>query len=82
VHGLIRRVLPAFEPLWQDLFMALRLAGLAVLLLGLFGLWLVFHADELGLGKYGGIGADQMVMAATCLLVQFVGLLMLIAKRR
>jgi len=58
-----------------------RWLGLVSLACGCALLWVSFRADELGVGAYGGVGADQLLFGGLGCLLIFGGLLMLLARR-
>jgi len=62
--------------------MAKRLAGLLMMLVG-FGIMLAsFYADDLGWGKYGGIGKDQFMVTGFGALGCMVGMVFLFGPSR
>jgi len=58
------------------------LAGLLVLLAGLGVIWVSYHADELGLGQYEGVGENHFLVTLLGVCVCGGGLLLLLAPRR
>ncbi len=58
------------------------LLGFLLLLAGLGVLWVCYHADEMGLGRYQGYGENHYLVALFGLLTMGAGLLLIIAPRR
>jgi len=58
-----------------------RILGFFIFLIGLALLAASYHADEIGLGQYEGVGENQILLGVLGLIVAGGGLLMMIVQR-
>ncbi len=60
--------------------MGLRILGFFTILFGIFVVWASFHADEIGIGRYKGVGGEQMLLTGLGFFLSFIGILMAFAQ--
>ncbi len=61
--------------------MGLRVLGFFTILFGIFVVWASFHADEIGIGRYEGVGGEQMLLTGLGFFLSFIGIVMTFAQR-
>ena len=61
--------------------MGLRIFGCFTFVLGLGLVWASFHADELRIGKFPGVGEPQMLFSILGLLVVGIGILIVLTPK-